>query len=357
MPYLRALAIKTHKSETLKEKIVNLFKFLLFLALGLGLFWLAYKDMQWQEIREGLRGVDYTWVGVSFGLGMLSHVSRAMRWNILIETLGHKPRLANSFLSVMVMYLTNFAIPRMGEITRCTLMTRYEKVPFTKLLGTVFLERIVDLVSLLLLGLVMATQLHVVRDFVEANPGVRDSIDGLMGSTALLAALLLGAGALVGALWFMRHLFRHLGVYQKLKGLLVQFWEGLLTIWRMERKLAFLAHSVFIFVIYYLSLYAMFSSFEATEHLGWLAGLTVFVMSSFGMVAPVSGGMGAWHFMCIGTMVLYQVGSFDARIFALVAHGSTSILMIVVGAVALLVLPVYNARTRPAQEAGAPLAD
>ena len=135
-------------------------KFLSFFILGIVLFWLVYKDQDINRIKSILSNeVNYFWIVVSVFLGLLSHISRSIRWNLIIEPLGHKPRLLNTFLSVMIGYLMNLALPRMGEISKCGVLSRYEKIPFTKLIGTVVLERLIDVLVLLLI-LLMSVSLR-----------------------------------------------------------------------------------------------------------------------------------------------------------------------------------------------------
>jgi len=235
----------------------------------------------------------------------------------------------------------NLALPRMGEISRCGVLARYEKIPFTKLIGTVVLERLIDvLVLLLLLMIVVITQFGHLMEFLNNNPEVQDKMGKILRSPILPIGLVL----LFLILWFTRHKIKASGVAKKLVGLLNQFAEGFKSIRNIRNKGSFIFHSVFIWVLYYLMLYCVFFSFEFTSHLTPLAGLTIFVLGSFGMIAPVQGGIGAWHFMVIEGLALYGIDKADGKVFALVAHGSTTIMLIVFGLVSLLVLPFINER-------------
>lgn len=328
----------------MKEKLINVLKFLLFLSLGLFLFWLAYRDMSWQEIVDSTKDAQFFWLGVSVFFGVLSHLSRAARWNLLIEPLGYRPRFLNTFFAVMVMYLANLAIPRLGEVTRCGIMKRYENVPFTKLLGTVFLERIVDFVMLLLLLVfVIVTQFPVVLEFINNNPEIASKFEWIFNSQLTLVILACMGLAAVLAFIFLRKYVRHLGAYQKVKKLTVSFIDGFKTILQMKRKLTFFAHSVFIYLMYFGMIYVAFFAFDFTSHLGIMSGLAVFTISSFGMVAPVQGGIGAWHFMAYKTLLIFGVPEDpEGKTFAFVAHATMTILLIVLGFISLVALPLYN---------------
>jgi len=310
--------------------------------LGILIFWMVYKDQDFKRIKSILTNdVNYFWIVVSLLLGLLSHISRTVRWNLLIEPLGRKPRILNTFLAVMVGYLMNLALPRMGEISRCGVIARYEKISFTKLVGTVVLERLIDVLMLLfLLAIVALTQFGQVLEFLKNNPEVNEKLQKVVYSPVLISGVLL----FLIVLWISRHKIRESSLMKKAMGFVGQFVEGFRSIGKMKKKGAFIFHSVFIWVLYYLMMYVIFFAFGFTSHLGLLAGLTVFVLGSFGMVAPVQGGIGAWHFMVIEGLALYGVDKADGKVFALLAHGSSTIMLIVLGLIGLLVLPFVNER-------------
>jgi uncharacterized protein (TIRG00374 family) len=327
----------------LKQKVVKTLKFSSFFLLGILIFWMVYKDQDINRIKSILSNdVNYFWIVVSLFLGLISHISRTIRWNLMIEPLGHKPRALNTFLAVMIGYLMNLALPRMGEISRCGVLARYEKIPFTKLVGTVVLERLIDmLVLLLLLLVVVVTQFGQVLEFLNNNPQVKEKLEKVMYSPVLLGGLLV----FLLIVWFSRHKILGSSFVKKIMGFVGQFVEGFRSILKLKRVGVFIFHSFFIWILYYLMLYCVFFSFGFTSHLSALAGLTVFVLGSFGMVAPVQGGIGAWHFMVIEGLALYGVDRVDGKVFALLAHGSTTIMLIVLGLISLLVLPFVNERS------------
>ena len=303
---------------------------------------MVYKDQDFKRIKSILTNdVNYFWIVVSLFIGLLSHISRTIRWNLLIEPLGRKPRILNTFLAVMVGYLMNLALPRMGEISRCGVIARYEKISFTKLVGTVVTERLIDVLMLLiLLVIVVLTQFGQVLEFLNNNPEVNEKLQKVFFSPILIGGLVF----FLAVLWISRHKIRESSLTKKVMGFVGQFVEGFRSIGKMKKKGSFIFHSVFIWVLYYLMTYLIFFSFGFTSHLGPLAGLTVFVLGSFGMVAPVQGGIGAWHFMVIEGLALYGVDRADGKIFALLAHGSTTVMLIVLGLIGLLALPFVNER-------------
>ncbi len=337
----------------MNKRFKNIIKFLLFFSVGIFIFWWVYKDQDWSEIKDALLKADYTWIWVSLILGILSHVSRALRWNILIKPLGYKPRFINSFFSVMIMYLSNILIPRSGEVIRCGVMNRTENVPFTKLLGTVFIERIIDFILLfILLAVVLFTQFHVVTGLMENNPGIEQNIKQILSSTPILIGIVIFFVFLIFLIYIFRSKLKKTKLYSKLKDIILNFLEGVKSILKMEHKFMFIAHSVFIWVMYFLMIYIVFWSFEFTEHLTLLTGLTVFVMSAFGMVFPSPGGVGSWHFAVRITLMVYGVSKSDANAFALASHESMTLMMIILGVLSVILLPVLNKGEKENTEKG-----
>jgi glycosyltransferase 2 family protein len=331
----------------MKDKLFTLLRFFVFLSIGLLLFWLVYRDQPMDEIIDALKKADYFWIGIALVLSLFSHISRALRWNILINSLEYYPKAINTFFAVMIMYLSNTAIPRSGEIARCGIIKRYEDVPFSKLLGTVVVERAIDFVVLfILLFIVLITQFPVILQFIENNPTVGDKF-AFLGETTNLIIIGIFSLMFIVALFLLRNKMKNTIFYLKAKELLKNFWEGIKTVKKLKRKWLFIAHSLFIWIMYFIMIYVTFWSFEFTSHLSLLTGLTIFVMASFGMVAPSPGGIGTWHFMVIETLVIYGVERTpDANAFAFAAHGTMTLMLVIVGLVSLALIPVVNKKRR-----------
>lgn len=332
----------------MKKIALKTLKFLAFFTLGALIFWLIYKDQDIERIKSVLKNdVNYFWVLISLFVGLLSHISRTLRWGLMIEPIGHKPRFINTFLAVMVGYLMNMAFPRMGEISRCGVLSKYEKISFTKLIGTVVAERLVDMISLLiLLGIVFFSQFGKMIRFIKQNPEIQEKLSSALTSPYLIIGVIL----LIILFLAFRKAFKNTAFFKKIIDILKNFKEGFISIRSIKRKGWFYFHSIFIWVLYYIMLYVIFFAFDFTSHLNPIAGLTTFVMASFGMVAPVQGGIGAWHFMAIEALSLYGVAMEDGIIFAFVAHGSMTAMIILIGIISMLVLPFINKRTDIVEE-------
>nr|WP_320118145.1 lysylphosphatidylglycerol synthase transmembrane domain-containing protein [uncultured Marinifilum sp.] len=328
----------------MKKKLTNTIKFLIFFSLGAFLFWITYRDQDSSQLLYTIQNeVNYYWILLSLFFGLLSHISRTIRWNLLIESLGKKPRTINTFLAVMVGYFANLALPRMGEISRCGIISKYEKISFTQLVGTVVLERVLDIIMLFIFLLIaLTTQFSVIGEFFTKNPEVSEKLSHVFASAYTLYAVM----AIFIIIWLLRKKFRHTIIFKKIDHTLKNFMDGFRTIKKLDNKFAFILHTIFIWIMYYLMTYICFFSFGFTSNLPAIAGLTVFVMGSFGMVAPVQGGIGAWHFMVIGTLLIYLPGVANienmSRSFALVVHGSQTAMIIILGALSVIALPFAN---------------
>lgn len=327
----------------MKKTVLKILQFLAFFAIGALIFWLIYKDQDITRIKSVLKNdVNYWWVVVSLLLGLLSHISRTLRWGLMIEPIGHKPRFINTFLAVMVGYLMNLAFPRMGEVSRCGVLARYEKISFTKLVGTVVAERLVDLISLLiLLGITILAQFGKMIHFLKENPTIKEKLMAMVSSPWSIISIVV----IIVLFYIFRNAFKHTAVFKKILEIIQNFKEGFISIKNIKKKGLFFFHSFFIWAMYYIMLYVVFFAFEFTSGLNPIAGLTTFVLASFGMVAPVQGGIGAWHFMAKEALSLYGVANENGIIFAFVAHTSMTSMIIIIGIISVMVLPFINRRS------------
>ncbi len=335
------------KSTQIKDILLKLLRFSIFFGIGILLFWFVYKDQPIDEIITALKKANYLWIIFPLFLAILSHLSRALRWKILIDSMGYKPKWTNTFLAVMVMYLSNTVIPRSGEITRCGIIKKYENISFTKLLGTVVIERAMDFVMLfILIIIVLLTQFNVFIEFVKNNPGIDEKF-ALFKKIDNLIIVAIFTFLFFMAIFIFRRKMKNTIFYLKIKELYIKFKEGLKTIKTLEKKWQFIAHSFFIWIMYFTMIYITFWSFEFTANLSLLSGLTVFVMASLGIIAPSPGGIGTWHFMVIETLVIYGIAKHpDANAFAFAVHGSMTLFLVIAGLISLLVLPILNKKNK-----------
>jgi glycosyltransferase 2 family protein len=331
----------------LKEKIKFILRIFIFTAVGIFLFWLVYKDQPVNQIIAALKDANYLFIIISLIVAFLSHISRALRWNILINSLGYYPKTANTIFAVFIMYLSNTAIPRSGEFARCGLLKKYENIPFSQLIGTVIVERVFDFLMLFIMVIVaLFTQYKVIGEFIKKNPGTGEKLAFLWNINTWIIFFSIIILSVI-ALFIIQRKMRKFIIYIKIKEFIKNIILGIKTVKKLEKKWQFILHSVFIWSMYFISIYLVFFSFSFTSHLSILTGLTVFVMACFGMIAPSPGGIGTWHFMVIETLVIYGIQKHpDANAFAFAAHGSMTLLLVIMGLISLVLIPVYNKKKK-----------
>jgi len=330
----------------MNKRLRKAIQYILFLAVGIFIFYLGYRDFEWQEFENELKNINYWWISLVFVFGVFSHISRAVRWKMLIEPLGHKPGIINMLFSVLVLYFVNIIIPRGGELARCTVINKYEKIPFTKLFGTVVTERFVDiLVLFLMVFIVLVLQLTKLDEFLTSHPEFElkfRSLFTLSNAIVFVGILLL----LVLIVYMSRRILANTLIWKKIREYAINFKEGLLSIRKVERIGWFIFHSLFIYAMYYAMFHMVFLSFEPMANITLLAGLSAFIAGGLAMLAPVQAGIGAWHFMVYETLVLFGFTLNDGKIFALISHSFTNLLVIVVGILSFALLPLINAKTK-----------
>ncbi len=315
-------------------KLGKVLRYAVVLGIGVALFALAFRGLDWQSLWQSLRTVKAAWLIPAVVVMLLSHLVRALRWNLLIHPLGANPTAFNSMTAVMTGYLANTAVPRLGEVTRCVLLSRTDKIPVQSLFGTVISERVIDLITLLVLlaiNIVLESKLllKVWKDQVLAK--FSSSSGGGMGNSIILIGIIAAIVSLILGLIIWRRI-RDTDFGQKISGTIRGFRDGILSVARMRQRSLFLAYTALLWILYGLVLYLLFKSFAPTAGLGMVAALSVLVIGSFGMVMPVPGGIGAYHFAASIALMLYGIGREDSLGFAFMAHGMQTLVIIVFGA-------------------------
>jgi len=286
------------------------------------------------------------WLLVSTLFSFIALYSRGYRWKLLIEPLGYSPRVSNTTYAVMVGYLANLAFPRLGEVTRCGSLGTAEDIPFNKLLGTVVVERIIDVLSLLLcIILVAIIEFNRLGSFLRKNfaeplfAKMKSVTSSTIGMVVLLLAILVFIGLIV---LFVRYSKKKSG--SKWAALINGFLNGLVSIKHLRRPWLFIFHSIFIWVLYYLSVYVCLFALPFTSNLGPAAALFLLVAGGLGMSAPVQGGIGAYHLLVSQGLLLYGVTLEDGLSFATLLHSLQMVTVIVTGSIAMLLLFLHRRR-------------
>ncbi|MDP2423829.1 MAG: lysylphosphatidylglycerol synthase transmembrane domain-containing protein, partial [Bacteroidales bacterium] len=311
----------------MKNNILSVLKYLVFLLIGLLLLWLALRGLNFEKIWSEFRAARYSWLLMAMIPGFISHISRAARWNIMIESMGYKTRLFSTFHAVMMGYFANMAVPRLGEITRCTVLSRRDNIPLNGLIGTVIAERLFDTLCLGIIAfLVIIGQFSFLQNFLRKvfwSP-LSENLPTGAGLITVLAISIFGGIFLFWLLLkFSMPFIRRLSFYKKMKDLLLGFAAGIKTIKNLKHKRAFLFHTLLIWFMYFLMTYIPFRALQATSHLTLLDATTLLMMGTFAMVVPVPAGIGAYHWIITKTLTdVYNIASEPAASFALMAHAA-----------------------------------
>ena len=319
------------------KKLFAIIKISVSLGLALLLFWYLYKD-GFTDTLQRLKDVNYSWVVLSLIVGVMAHTLRAYRWKLLLEPTGNNTTLVNTLTALLIGYMVNLAVPRLGEVSRCLVLKRSDNIPVTSSLGTVVSERVLDVLSLLtIIGITLIIEFEKLNEFFSSLFADRLSSAYLN----LPNLLLLGSGVLVllVLLWILfRNKLRNSSWWQKIKTMGRQTWLGFISITRLRNPWLFWLSTLCIWVLYFFMSYVVFFAMEPTNHLGWRAGLALLVVGGLAMSAPVQGGIGAFHLLVAGLLIYYGVSREDGLSFAFLLHSSQLVLILITGLISSLIL-------------------
>lgn len=318
----------------MKKSTKKFLKIVLPLTLGVFLIWYSLNSATPEERLELWRNISSAnpgWVLLSMLLGLLSHISRAYRWKYLLQPMGYKPRFPNSFMAVMVGYIANLGVPRSGEVLRGATLAGYEKVPFERAFGTIISERIIDfLMLLLIIGLTLALQTEYLLIYFREN-----EINPLT-TLLILVVLLTVAVFILKIIKRSRHPLM-LKIKKFAKGLL----DGMRSILQMEKKFAFILHTLFIWIMYVLMFYVLIFAVPETASLPFGVVMVGFVIGSFA-ISATNGGIGVYPIAIGAGFVLFGVSKQGGEAFGWITWATQTLLVVIAGGLSFLFLPVYN---------------
>lgn len=328
----------------MKTLLKNLFKVAFPFVFGGIILWWVYRDFDFSQAKQALWQMNWFWMCASWAFEVLSHVLRGLRWRQTLAPLGVRPKAGNCINAIFFSYASNFVLPRLGEVSRCGVLAKYDGVSFTKSLGTVVTERLVD--GLILGGIIcsiLLLQADIFARFFARTGTNLHQIESFFTSTAFW--IVLGCVAAVGVLLFF--FIRSLAVFQKVRALFRNLWEGILSLRKVHNLPLFFFFSIAIWVCYFLQFYLPFYCFSSTAPLSLPAALTIFAAGSVAVIVPTPNGAGSWHFAIISMMLLYGVPEDEAGSFALIVHGSQTLMLILLGVWSLIALPLMNKKKTP----------
>jgi uncharacterized protein (TIRG00374 family) len=292
------------------KKLLTLLQYLIFAGLAAFFLWLSLRGMdktKWQQLNDALNRAHYWLLIPVLLLLLLSHWLRALRWRQLMEPLGYKPRKVNTFLAVIIGYFVNLGAPRLGEVLKCTILARYEKVPANKLVGTIVAERAFDVICLAsVFGLAFIFQFDIISSLVENNiyPLFQNKSGQL--SYSRLVYIVFGLVILFIILKILFNRLGHINIVQKIRTVLAGVWHGLISVKAIKNKWLFILYTIGIWALYWLATWCGFFAIDETRRLGLIDALTVLAIGSVGMIVS-PGGIGAYALLVQEVVAFYNI--------------------------------------------------
>ncbi|HEX8334496.1 MAG TPA: lysylphosphatidylglycerol synthase transmembrane domain-containing protein [Segetibacter sp.] len=339
----------------MKRKILGFLKYMLFLGLGIFLVWWSLSgipDDKWVDFKKAFATARYWLLIPVFFILIASHLLRALRWRILMQPLGYYPTLGNTFFAVMIGYLANLAVPRLGEVLKCTILARYEKVPAEKLVGTIVAERAFDVVSLgIIFLLAFVFQFDVVGEYGMSliQPLFTSKTGEVSYTKALIAVAILVVIIIIIKVWFYK--FAHLKLVIFIKKVIKGIWEGVISVRGLKRKLPFVICSIGIWGLYLLGTWVGFYATVGTSGMGLDVALSALAFASVGMIIT-PGGIGAYAFFMAKVLekngVPFELGFANGTL----QWFAQFLLVLIVGFISLGLLPYFNKKKHTNAESG-----
>jgi len=316
----------------LTSSFKNAIKYCLLFFLGIAVLYFAFKDQNLHQIWLEIKTANIFWVCLSAFAVWLAHVFRALRWQMLYRSIRYRVTFWNTYHAVMVGYLANLALPRFGEVARCSIIQKTEKVPMFASIGTVITERLFDVFVLLTTAIGMIIFQHsIVSDFL--HDVIYTQVLSKLSAVGFL--WLIPTVILIAVLVIMLFMLARKKFGKKVLRMLVALRQGFSSFKKLNNKKTFVLYTLLIWVFYLLSMYFAFMAIPPTEHLGLSAAFTSIVFSGFAMAAPVQGGIGVFHWIVAQGLVLFGISFNDGLAYATLIHSSQILLILILGSLSL----------------------
>ena len=333
----------------MNKKASKIISYLIFLLLGVLLLWLCFRKIEFSQVLDYVKTAKYSWMLISLLCLGISLFFRALRWNILIESLGYKTRVSTTYESVLIAYFANTVFPRLGEVTRCGTLTKKENIPFDKSFGTVVSERIIDLVILFAMALlVILFQWNLLGSLITSwlNPLIEKLTSNILMGIIVITLTIVFCLAIVFIFRKNREKISQNKLYRKIASIWDGFVDGMKSIFTIEKKGLFIIYTLLIWGFYVVMTWLPFYMLPETSHLGLTEAVTLLGLATLGVVAPVPGGMGVYHF--IGILLLngfYGISESAAVSFVTINHTTQMIFYLVTGVISYAIMFFIDRRS------------
>lgn len=316
---------------------------------GVILYWM-YRDFDFKRIESVmLYDMNWTWMLLSLPFGITAQLFRGIRWRQTLEPVGERPRLSTCVNSIFLSYAASLVIPRIGEFTRCGVLSRCDGVSFPKALGTVVTERAIDtLLVMLITGLTLLAQMRIFGSFFQSTGTSLDSILRSFSATGYIVTTVCAVAILV----LLHFLLKRLAIYNKVKATLNGIWQGMISLRNVKNIPLFILLTLGIWGSYFLHYYLTFFCFEFTSGLGLMCGLATFVVGSIAVIVPTPNGAGPWHFAVKTMLLIYGAAAISGRritadealSFVLIVHTIQTMLVVLLGVAAWIMIGLKEKR-------------
>ena len=314
----------------MRKILTNILKTLLPFVLGIGILWWMYRGTDWRDFMHCVfHDMHWGWMALSLLFGVLPQLFRAWRWRMALKPLGEQPRARVCADAIFLSYASSLVVPRIGEVARCGTLKKYDGVSFSKSLGTVLTERLVDSVMVILLTAVaVLSQLPVLLQFLRTTGMSLDQVLGRFTGTGYVVTALCA----VAVLGFGYYLFKNLSFFSKSREIARNIWTGIRSLRDVKNLPLYLFYSLGIWVGYFLHFYIAFFCFDFTCGINPVAAFLIFCVGTFAVLVPTPNGAGPWHFAVKTMLILYGVAEPQATLFALVVHTIQTMEVVLLGA-------------------------
>ena len=315
----------------MSKKLKSYIKILLPISVGIFCIFFSFRNTSFIDFTKYFYEINYLWVFVGIFLGALSHISRSYRWKFLIEPLGYKLGFINSVLAVFSAYLINYTIPRAGDIARATMISKYEKIPLDKTLGTIVAERAVDVICILT---IIATGL-----IFEFNR-ISEKLISLIENTEI-SVVIIYVGVIILILFVSNRVLRKSKYYKSILNFFSGIIEGLTIIFKMEKRVPFILHSIFIWSMYILMFWATSMAFFELHEVAFYQFMISFTLAAISIMLS-NGGIGIYPLAVEESLGWYGIQSTTGLAFGWVSWLSQTMMVIIFGGLSLFILPFIN---------------
>lgn len=331
----------------MRKRFFSVVKVLFFLGLGVFFIWLFLKNLtpeQKKDIYDSFMTANFTWFYLSMVVGIASHVFRSLRWKMLLKPMGYNPSNMNVIMAVFIGYLANLALPRLGEVSKCGALTRYEKIPMNKSIGTVITERAIDFLTLVILfTITIIINFNRLQHYVNERifDPLQQKLDTLPNPNIVFYVIVIVFIMLLIMLYRIRKRYQHNYLYIKIRELIRGLFEGIGSLKNMEKPWLFVLYTALIWLSYWMMTHVVFYALTETAGLNLNASLIVLMFGSIGIIV-VQGGIGIYPAIVAETLVLYNIAPSPGYAMGWLLWTAQQLMVVVIGSASFALLPVLN---------------